>query len=232
MSIGNRIFLQRPQGNPELLKAYEQLPAANIADTMNRIAVLGNGIKRISAPKKPIMAGFAITVKARAGDNLMLHAALDMATKNDVIVVSNEGDRSRALMGEIMVAYAHCCKKIAGIVLDGPIRDIDALSVLDFPLFATGANPAGPFKEGPGEVNTPIAVGGVAVNPGDLIVGDADGVIVVPLGDAEALLAKAKEYSKFDASKVEAAKNGAANRQWVKKTLEDKGVEFIDDTYR
>ncbi|EMK5832184.1 RraA family protein [Citrobacter sedlakii] len=232
MSIGNRIFLQRPQGNPELLKEYEQLPAANIADTMNRIAVLGNGIKRISAPKKPIMAGFAITVKARAGDNLMLHAALDMATENDVIVVSNEGDRSRALMGEIMVAYAHCCKKIAGIVLDGPIRDIDALSVLDFPLFATGANPAGPFKEGPGEVNTPIAVGGVAVNPGDLIVGDADGVIVVPLGDAEALLAKAKEYSKFDASKVEAAKNGAANRQWVKKTLEDKGVEFIDDTYR
>lgn len=99
MSIGNRIFLQRPQGNPELLKAYEQLPAANIADTMNRIAVLGNGIKRISAPKKPIMAGFAITVKARAGDNLMLHAALDMATENDVIVVSNEGDRSRALMG-------------------------------------------------------------------------------------------------------------------------------------
>lgn len=232
MSIGNRIFLKRPEGNPELLKSYELLPAANIADTMNRIAVLGNGIKRISAPKKPIMAGFAITVKARAGDNLMLHAALDMATENDVIVVSNEGDRSRALMGEIMVAYAHCCKKIAGIVLDGPIRDVDALSVLDFPLFATGSNPAGPFKEGPGEVNTPIAVGGVAVNPGDLIVGDADGVIVVPLGDAEELLVKTKEYAKFDASKVEAAKNGAANRQWVKKALELKGVEFIDDTYR
>lgn len=162
----------------------------------------------------------------------MLHAALDMATENDVIVVSNEGDRSRALMGEIMVAYAHCCKKIAGIVLDGPIRDVDALSTLDFPLFATGSNPAGPFKEGPGEVNTPIAVGGVAVNPGDLIVGDADGVIVVPLGDAEELLVKTKEYAKFDASKVEAAKNGAANRQWVKKALELKGVEFIDDTYR
>lgn len=232
MSIGNRIFLKRPEGNPALLEAYAQLPAANIADTMNRIAVLGNGIKRISAPKKPIMAGFAITVKARAGDNLMLHAALDMATENDVIVVSNEGDRSRALMGEIMVAYAHCCKNIAGIVLDGPIRDVDALSVLDFPLFATGSNPAGPFKEGPGEVNTPIAVGGVAVNPGDLIVGDADGVIVVPLGDADALLEKVKEYAKFDASKVEAAKNGAANRQWVRKSLENKGVEFIDDTYR
>ncbi|EAN4945103.1 RraA family protein [Salmonella enterica] len=232
MSIGNRIFLKRPTMNAELLKAYEQLPAANIADTMNRIAVLGNGIKRISSPKKPIMVGFAITVKARAGDNLMLHAALDMATENDVIVVSNEGDRSRALMGEIMVAYAHHTKNIAGIVLDGPIRDIDALSVLDFPLFATGSNPAGPFKEGPGEVNTPIAVGGVAVNPGDLIVGDADGVIVIPLGDAEALLNKAKDYSKFDASKVEAAKNGTANRQWVKKTLAAKGVEFIDDACR
>lgn len=150
MTIGNRIFLKRPTSSVDLLKEFEQLPAANIADTMNRIAVLGNGIKRISSPKKPIMAGFAITVKVRAGDNLMLHAALDMAGENDVIVVSNEGDRSRALMGEIMVAYAHCMKKIAGIVLDGPIRDIDALSVLDFPLFATGSNPAGPFKQGPG----------------------------------------------------------------------------------
>ncbi|MEQ4512217.1 RraA family protein [Dickeya zeae] len=232
MSIGNRVFTQRPAFDVELLKQYEQLPAANIADTMNRIAVLGNGIKRISSPKKPIMAGYAITVKARAGDNLMLHAALDMATENDVIVVSNEGDRSRALMGEIMVAYAHYTKKIAGIVLDGPIRDIDALSIMDFPLYATGSNPAGPFKEGPGEVNTPIAVGGVAVCPGDLIVGDADGVIVVPLGDAAALLEKAKDYSKFDASKVEAAKNGTANRAWVKKSLDEKGVEFIDDVYR
>ncbi|WP_049853811.1 MULTISPECIES: RraA family protein [Dickeya] len=232
MSIGNRVFTQRPVFDVELLKHYEQLPAANIADTMNRIAVLGNGIKRISSPQKPIMAGYAITVKARAGDNLMLHAALDMATENDVIVVSNEGDRSRALMGEIMVAYAHYTKKIAGIVLDGPIRDIDALSVMDFPLYATGSNPAGPFKEGPGEVNTPIAVGGVAVCPGDLIVGDADGVIVVPLGDAAALLEKAKEYSKFDAGKVEAAKNGKANRAWVKKSLDEKGVEFIDDVYR
>ncbi len=111
MSIGNRIYTKRPAFDVELLKHYEQLPAANIADTMNRIAVLGNGIKRISSPKKPIMAGYAITVKARAGDNLMLHAALDMATENDVIVVSNEGDRSRALMGEIMVAYAHSTKK-------------------------------------------------------------------------------------------------------------------------
>ena len=178
------------------------------------------------------MAGYAITVKARAGDNLMLHAALDMATENDVIVVSNEGDRSRALMGEIMVAYAHYTKKIAGIVLDGPIRDIDALSVLDFPLFATGSNPAGPFKEGPGEVNTPIAVGGVAVCPGDLIVGDADGVIVIPLNDAAALLDKATDYAKFDAGKVEAAKNGTANRAWVRKSLDEKGVEFIDDVYR
>ncbi len=224
--------MKRPAFDVDLLKEYEQLPAANIADVMNRIAVLGNGIRRISSPKKPIMAGYAITVKARAGDNLMLHAALDMATENDVIVVSNEGDRSRALMGEIMVAYAHCTRKIAGIVLDGPIRDIDALSVLDFPIFATGANPAGPFKEGPGEVNTPVAVGGVAVSPGDLIVGDADGVIAIPLNDAAALLDKARDYSRFDAGKVEAAKNGTANRAWVRKSLEEKGVEFIDDVCR
>lgn len=232
MSIGNRVYIRRPAFDVALLQQYRQLPAANVADTMNRIAVLGNGIKRISAPRQPIMAGYAITVKARAGDNLMLHAALDMATENDVIVVSNEGDRSRALMGEIMVAYAHYTRKIAGIVLDGPVRDIDALSELDFPIFATGANPAGPFKEGPGEVNTPIAVGGVAVCPGDLIIGDADGVIVVPLNDAATLLDKAMDYSRFDADKVTAAKNGTANRAWVKKSLDEKGVEFIDDVCR
>lgn len=228
MAIGNRIFIQRPAGDPAFLESYQHLPTANIADTMNRIAVLGNGIRRVSSPAKPIMAGYAITVKVRAGDNLMLHAALDMATENDVIVVSNEGDRSRALMGEIMIAYAHYTRKIAGIVLDGPVRDIDALSVLDFPIFATGSNPAGPFKEGPGEVNTPIAVGGVAVRPGDLIVGDADGVIAVPLGDAAALLDEATRYASFDAGKVEAAKNGTANRAWVRKSLDEKGVEFID----
>ncbi|SQI36964.1 4-hydroxy-2-oxoglutarate aldolase [Leminorella richardii] len=232
MTIGNRIFTQRPDFDVALLNGYRTLPAANIADKMNRIAVLGNGIRLISSPKAPVMAGYAITVKARAGDNLMLHAALDMAGENDVIVVSNEGDRSRALMGEIMVAYAHYDKKIAGIVLDGPIRDIDALSQMDFPIYATGSNPAGPFKEGPGEVNTPIAVGGVAVCPGDLIVGDADGVIVVPLNDAAGLLEAATEYSKFDASKVEAAKSGKANRAWVNKSLVEKGVEFIDDVYR
>jgi hypothetical protein len=198
---------------------------------MNRIAVLGNGIKRISSPKKPIMAGFAITVKVRAGDNLMLHAALDMAGENDVIVVSNEGDRSRALMGEIMVAYAHCMKKVAGIVLDGPIRDIDALSVLDFPLFATGSNPAGPFKQGPGgeHADRRWRRRGLSGRPDRRRCGWRD---CYPLGDAEAVLNKAKEYAKFDASKVEAAKNGTANRLWVKKSLDETGVEFIDDMYR
>lgn len=231
MAIGNRIFKSRPDLDLSLLEDYAQLPTANVADQMNRIAVLGNGIKRISSPEAPIMAGYAITVKARAGDNLMLHAALELAGPNDVIVVSNEGDRSRAIMGEIMVTYAKYDRKIAGIVLDGPIRDIDALSVMDFPLFATGANPAGPFKEGPGEVNTPIAVGGVAVCPGDLILGDADGVIVIPRQDARDLLAKAQEYSKFDASKVEAAKSGKANKSWVMKSLETKGTEFFDHKF-
>ncbi|WP_068717064.1 RraA family protein [Vibrio tritonius] len=232
MSIGNRIFKSRQELKLNLLPEYEQLPVANVADKMNRIAVLGQDIRLISKPSKPIMAGFAITVKVRAGDNLMLHAALEMAGPNDVIVVSNEGDRSRAIMGEIMVTYAKYDRKIAGIVLDAPIRDIDALSQMDFPLFTTGSNPAGPFKEGPGEVNTPIAVGGVAVCPGDLILGDADGVIAIPLKDAETLLSAAKEYSKFDASKVEAARLGKADKSWVMRSLESKGTEFIDGSYQ
>ncbi|CAG9297057.1 RraA family protein [Celerinatantimonas diazotrophica] len=231
MSIGNRIFTKRPQLNTNLIEEYEQLPVANIADKMNRISVIGNDIKLISSPKKPVTVGFAVTVKVRAGDNLMLHAALEMANENDIIIVSNEGDRSRALMGEIMATYAHYDKHIGGIILDGPIRDLDAISKMELPLFAAGANPAGPFKQGPGEVNTPIAISGIAICPGDLIVADTDGIVVIPLMEASNLLDQVKEYSKYDSGKVEAAKAGKANKDWVKRIINETGVEIIDGTY-
>jgi regulator of RNase E activity RraA len=177
------------------------------------------------------MVGPALTVKVPAGDNLFLHKALDMAQEGDVIILSNKGGNTQAIMGEIMVTYGRS-KKIAGIVLDGPIRDIDAISKMDFPLFATGSTPGGPYKEGPGEVNTPIAIGDVTVCPGDIILADADGVIVIPRQDAAGLLEKAKEYSKFDASKLEEAKNGTSKRGWVAEALAKKNVEIIDDVFR
>lgn len=189
-------------------------------------------IRMVSSPKAQMMVGPAYTVKARAGDNLALHAALNLCGEGDVLVVSNEGDDSRALMGGVMMAYLMCTKKVAGIVLDGPIRDIDEIGKWDFPVYCTGFTPGGPYKEGPGEINVPIACGNISVNPGDIILGDPDGVIVIPRRDAAQILEAAKVFQAADEKKLAAAKGGTANRSWVEKSLETKGFEIIDGIYR
>lgn len=230
MSVGNRIFIKRQMPDKTLLERLAQIPAANVADTMGRSCAMHPRIRLMSG-FSGIFAGPALTVKARAGDNLFIHQALDMAEPGDVIVVSNEEDQRRSLMGEIMFTYAMNQRRLGGLVLDGPVRDLDALREMPLPVYATGSTPGGPYKEGPGEINVPIACGGVSVNPGDIILGDADGVIVIPLKDAEAVLAAAEELHKNDAAKVLAAQNGTSNRAWVMKTLEAKKTEFIDGIY-
>lgn len=230
MSIGFRVFLQRDLPPKDLIEAYKTLPAANVADCMNRLSAMSSAIRLMNKPFEGSMAGPALTVKARPGDNLMLHKALNMATEGDVIVISNEGDRSQSMMGEIMAAYGKF-KKIAGFVFDAPIRDIDALYGLGVPIYATGSTPGGPFKEGPGEINVPISCGNVYVEPGDIVLGDTDGVIVIPRGDAASLLGAARKFSADDKAKFEAAKNGTADRSWVEKTLEAKGCAIIDGKY-
>lgn len=230
MSVGNRIFTKRQMPDKTLIERLAQIPAANIADTMGRSCAMHPRIRLMSG-FSGIFAGPALTVKARAGDNLFIHQALDMAEPGDVIVVSNEEDQRRSLMGEIMFTYAMNQRRLGGLVLDGPVRDVDALRAMSLPVYATGSTPGGPYKEGPGEINVPIACGGVSVNPGDIILGDLDGIIVIPQKDAQAVLEAAEELHKADASKVLAAQNGTANRAWVMKTLEAKKTEFIDDVY-
>lgn len=231
MAIGNRIFLKRPMPDTALIEAFAQLPAANVADTMGRSCAMHPRIRLMSG-FRGIMAGPALTVKARSGDNLFIHHALDIARPGDIIVVSNEEDQRRSLMGEIMFTYAENQRKLGGLVLDGPVRDTEALREMSLPVYATGSTPGGPYKEGPGEINVPIACGGISVNPGDIILGDADGIIVIPLKDAPAVLEAAIKLHQLDAAKVQAAKNGTSNRAWVMKTLEAKGTEFIDGIYK
>ncbi|MDD9840282.1 methyltransferase, partial [Escherichia coli] len=132
----------------------------------------------------------AITVKARPGDNLMLHYAIDIAEAGDVIVVDAGGDLTNALIGEMMVAYA-IKKGIAGIVINGAIRDSVVIGEGEFPLFAAGISHRGPYKDGPGEINVPIAINGMVVEPGDLILGDEDGLLSVPYAEVEEIYLKA-----------------------------------------
>lgn len=232
MPVGKRIYLKRELPDPAVIEQFKTIPASNTADVMGRSCAMNPRIRLVSRPKAQMMAGPAFTVKGRAGDNLTLHAALNLCHEGDVLVVSNEEDNTRALMGEVMMAYLKYTKKIAGIVLDGPIRDIDEIGVWDFPVYCTGTTPGGPYKEGPGEINVPISCGGISVNPGDIILGDPDGVICIPRKDAAAVLEEAKKFQAADEKKLIAAKNGTANRAWVEKALEDKGFEIIDDIYR
>ena len=228
MPVGKRIYLKRPMPDKALMDEFAKLPASNVADCMERSCAMNPRIQLISKGRPGSVCGPAFTVKCRAGDNLALHAALTYCQEGDVLVVSNEEDTTRALTGEVMMSYLFYTKKAAAIVIDGPIRDMESLSQWEFPIYCTGATPGGPYKEGPGEVNVPIACGGISVNPGDIILADHDGIIVIPPKDAPGILEAAQKFHEADEAKANAAKEGKANRDWVLKALEAKGFEIID----
>jgi 4-hydroxy-4-methyl-2-oxoglutarate aldolase len=171
--------------SPEIVRRASSYAASILADVAGRRGTLDGRI----APLSPTMrlAGSAFTIEVRAGDNLMIHAAISMAQPGDILVVDGKGDRSCALMGALMM---NACKRLGlgGVVLDAACRDSEELRALGFPVYAVGTNPNGPTKFVPGRINWPISCGGVAVSPGDLVVGDADGVVVVEREKAASLL--------------------------------------------
>ncbi|MGN9784912.1 methyltransferase [Nonomuraea sp. ZG12] len=154
-----------------------EVPAANVGDALQRMTVMDGGIRLVT--ERAALLGNALTVDVRSGDNLAIHRALDEARPGDVLVVNGHGDMTRALIGdligEIMVNAG-----VAGAVVDGAVRDVQALSEMGLTVYARAITPAGPFKGGPGTIGAPVAVGGVVVAAGDVLVGDADGVVVVP----------------------------------------------------
>lgn len=165
-----------PRVSGELVREASELPAAILADVYGRRGTLSGRIAALAPTMK--VAGPALTVEVRPGDNLMIHAALAIAQPGDVIVVDGKGDQTCALIGEIMVSQAMAIG-VAGMVLDAAVRDVEALRKKGFPVYSFGANPCGPTKRVSGRVNHPISIGGIPVNPGDLVLGDADGVVVI-----------------------------------------------------
>ena len=230
MSIANRVYVKRRLPDASIVEAFRKLAAAPVADCMGRLSAMHPEIRLMSPRTGRRMVGVALTVKSRSGDYLMIHKALNMAQPGDVIVVGTSGDRSRAVMGEVMFSYAKF-KKLEGLVIDAPIRDVDCLEELGLPVYATGTTPGGPYKEGPGEINVPISCGGVSIHPGDIILADSDGIIVIPSADAAELLGIAQAFAAKDDAKTSAALNGTCDRSWVDKALEAKKCEIIDDYY-
>ncbi|NVO16273.1 MAG: RraA family protein [Rhodoplanes sp.] len=179
---------------PALIAAFKGVPAAQAGDNMGR-ALGAVGLRFYHNDLKLMVAGPAMTVRVRPGDNLMIHQAIAMAQPGDVIVVDGGGDVSQALIGGLMRTSA-IKRGIAAFVIDGAVRDIAEWAEGGIACYARGHTHRGPTKDGPGEVNIPIACAGMSVCPGDLVLCDADGVIVVPAAEAEALLPRVKAHAK------------------------------------
>jgi 4-hydroxy-4-methyl-2-oxoglutarate aldolase len=188
----------------ELVAQIGQFPSSIVADVAGRRGALHGRIQGVDPSMK--FAGTALTVEVRPGDNLMIHAAMAIAKPGDVIVVDGKGDLSSALLGEIMTQQC-AALGIAAIVIDGAVRDSDSLRALGFPVFAAGLNPNGPTKFVPGRVNHPISIGGVTVNPGDVLVGDADGVTVVERDKVASLIPLAAEKVASETRRIAGIRN-------------------------
>jgi len=228
-NAGCRIFLKINRPDKELIEGFKGLPVANIADEMNRFFCVDARIKPFNT--KPLL-GTAFTVKSRVGDNLLFHKALELAQPGDVIIVDAQGDLTNSITGEIMMTQA-AVNDIAGVVVDGAIRDAEAMKDLDMPVYAAGVQPKGPYKDGPGEINVPICCGGVIVNPGDIVVGDADGIVIINPKDAPELLEKAKAKLAKEQAIIKGIKDRLPrDKSWVDRALEKVGCKIIDDYYK
>ncbi|CAL8479253.1 RraA family protein [Caballeronia sp. EK] len=207
--------------SPELVEAAGKFQAAILADVAGRRGTLNGRVKPLAPTMK--VAGPAVTVEVRPGDNLAIHAALAVAKPGDVIVVDGKGDVSCALIGEIMATQAHATG-IAGFVIDAAVRDSHELAQGEFPVFSAGLNPCGPTKSVAGRVNFPISVAGASVNPGDLIVGDADGVVVIPKDDVARIVELAQKKLDAETARIAAIRNGDTRAGWLEKELRAAGM--------
>ena len=222
-NIGFRILPAPKRPSAALLKQFKNVVVAHLSDSMNRLPG-GDGLDPMHNGSH--MVGVALTVRVCPGDNLMVHKAIDLAQPGDVIVVDAGGDLSQAIIGEIMSSLA-ARRGCAGMVIDGAIRDSGALAQSKFPVYARGVTHRGPYKNGPGEINVPVSIGGMVVNPGDIIVGDDDGMIALGQEIASIVLAAAKAKAKDeDAMLTNIRKGKKIDRSWVDNSLRAKGCDF------
>jgi RraA family protein len=216
---------ERP--DPDVVSGFGEFETPAISDLMNRLYTMRQQIRPMTHPGLRIL-GPACTVKCYPGDNLMVHKGLDIAQPGDVLVVDASGSDMTAVLGDLVSTKARH-RGIAGVVVDGLIRDLPAILALgDFPVFARGVTPLGPLHRGPGEVNLPVSAGGVVVNPGDVIVGDLNGVVVVPRDIAPDLLERLRGRASTEASYVAAVARGEFSNTWVDDILREGGVS-VDD---
>lgn len=221
--IGFRTFPRKRQVTTSSVERFREIPVANISDVMSRMTAGGPRLRPMHAMGG--MAGAAVTVKTRPGDNLMVHHAINTASPGDVIVVDAGGDLTNAIVGELMLTHARVTG-LAGIVINGAVRDYGWIKANDFPVYAAGVTHRGPYKDGPGEINVTIALEGMVVEPGDLVIGDEDGLLCVPFDEVEAVYAKAKAKNDAEQASMKAVLEGKSDRSWVMAALKKGNCQF------
>ena len=210
-----------PRVPADIVKQAAEFQPAILADVAGRRGAMHGRIKPLQPRMK--LAGTAITVEVRPGDNLMIHAAIALAKPGDVLVIDGKADQTSALMGTIMMT---ACRQlgIAGVVMDGAARDSLEIDEMDYPVFSVGTNPNGPTKNVGGRIGHPVCVGGVTVYPGDFVIGDADGVVVVEREKIEGLLPLAAKKVTAEAARIAAIKTGDTAAKWLTAALRSAGV--------
>ncbi|HEY0825079.1 MAG TPA: RraA family protein [Ramlibacter sp.] len=207
--------------SPALVRQASEFQAAILADVNGRRGALHGRIAALRPRMK--LAGPALTVDVRPGDNLMIHAAIALAKPGDVLVIDGKGDQTAALMGTIMMT---ACKQLglAGVVIDGAVRDSLEIDEMDYPVFSFGTNPNGPTKNVPGRIGHPVSVGGVTVRSGDLVVADADGVVVIERERVEGLLPLARKKVEDENARIAGIQQGNTAAPWLAAALRTAGV--------
>lgn len=209
-----------PETLENLVSAFKRSSTAVISDNLDRLPG-AIGIRPFHRVKEA-MAGTALTVRVAAGDNLAIHNALDIVRPGEVIVVDGDGDTSRALIGEIIMTIAQV-RGAAGFVINGAVRDLDAFTNSGFPCFALAAIHRGPFKNGPGEINAKVSVGGLIVEPGDIVVGDNDGVVAFPQAIAADLLKAVHTQETREEEILRSIRDGSYTGAYGNKPAEGEG---------
>lgn len=203
---------------PDLVEGFRGLATSLVSDALERLPG-ASGLRPLHGSGARL-AGCALTVRTRPGDNLFVHKALDLARPGDVLVVDGGGDLANALVGDLLGAYARS-RGVAGLVVDGAIRDVAGFR--DFPVWARGVAHRGPWKDGPGEIGAPVSVGGMVVLPGDLVLADEDGVVAVRREEAPDVLARARARAADEDEQRRAIAEGRWDRSWVDAALRRKG---------
>ncbi len=196
--------IERPDS--ELVSKFDAAPSAVVSDATGNA---GQAMRSEIDPIDPTvnLTGTALTVKASPADNLIIHKAITMAEPGDVLVIDGDGYTETAFLGELMCASCQA-NGLAGVVIDGAIRDRQEIVEMGFPLFARGTHPQGPLKQDPGSINVPITCGGVTVHPGDIIVGDGDGVTALRAAEAEAAVERIEAKIESEGELRQRVENG------------------------